>query len=135
MTARVTGAINSTVVTLSRNAETTAVTAESKPGIAQGWACPLFADHTARYSNMPQRRETETSTIMPVSKAIVLESIPPDRLVLCQQPRDDRRSGAEQRDDRAIDALCDNQAVADQEDRYRYPCGVEPEEETGVAVR
>ena len=76
MTPRVTGAISSTVVTLSRNADTTAVTTESIAKIAQGCALPRFADQTARNSNMPQRREIDTSIIMPVRRAIVLKSMP-----------------------------------------------------------
>jgi len=72
----VAGAISSTVVTLSRKAETTAVTIDSIARIAEGRARPIFADHTARYSNMPQRRAIATSTIIPVNSAIVLKSMP-----------------------------------------------------------
>ncbi len=63
-------------MTLSRKAETTAVTMDSIARIAQGCARPFCADHTARYSNMPQRRAIATSTIIPVNSAIVLKSIP-----------------------------------------------------------
>jgi len=74
--AKVTGAISSTVVTLSRKAETTAVISDSSARIAQGFARAFFADHTARNSNMPVRRAMPTSTIMPVNSAIVLKSMP-----------------------------------------------------------
>ena len=37
---------------------------------------PFCADHTARYSNMPQRLVIATSTIIPLSNAIVLKSMP-----------------------------------------------------------
>jgi hypothetical protein len=68
--------MRSTVVTLSRKAESTAVVTDSIKSIIQGCARPFFADHTARYSNMPQRREIETSIIMPVRSAMVLKSTP-----------------------------------------------------------
>ena len=63
-------------MTLSRKADTTAVTSDKIASIAQGWARPFLADHTARYSNMPQRRAIATSTIIPVNSAIVLKSMP-----------------------------------------------------------
>jgi len=47
------------------------VTIDSKARIAEGRACPIFADHTATCSNMPQRRAIATSTIIPVSSAMV----------------------------------------------------------------
>ena len=45
----VTGAINSTVVTLSSKADSTAVTSDSISSMPQGCALTFFADHTARY--------------------------------------------------------------------------------------
>src|SRR4029077_16904301 len=56
-------------------------------------------------------------------------------LLLGQQARDDRCSGAQQRDDRAIDALGDDQPVAEEEDRRRHPCGVEAEDNSGSGGR
>ena len=41
-----------------------------------GWALAALADHTARYWNMPERRETETRIIMPVKRPMVFQSTP-----------------------------------------------------------
>ncbi len=41
-----------------------------------GCAFAAFADHIARYWNMPDRREIETKIIMPVSSPMVFQSIP-----------------------------------------------------------
>ena len=61
---------------MSRKAESTAVVSDRMSSIVQGCARPFLADQMARYSNMPQRRAIETSTIIPVSSAMVLKSIP-----------------------------------------------------------
>jgi hypothetical protein len=41
-----------------------------------GLAFAFCADHIARYSNMPERRETDTRIIMPVSSPMVFQSMP-----------------------------------------------------------
>ena len=73
---RVTGATSSTVVTLSRNAENTAVTSASITMMPQGSAFTFLADHTATYWNTPHLRVMATITIMPVSSPRVLKSTP-----------------------------------------------------------
>ena len=74
--ASVTGAISSTVVTLSSRADTTAVTRLSRARIAQGLPRAAFADQMASAWNMPLRRAWATSSIMPMSSASVLKSSP-----------------------------------------------------------
>src|SRR6185437_14967300 len=71
--ASVTGTINNTVVTLSRKAESTAVVICSINNIPAGCALADCADHTARYWNMPERREIDTKIIMPVKRPIVFQ--------------------------------------------------------------
>ena len=41
-----------------------------------GCARATFADHTARYSNIPERREIETRIIIPVRRPMVFQSMP-----------------------------------------------------------
>ncbi len=41
-----------------------------------GCALANCADRTARYWNMPERREIDTRIIMPVSRPMVLKSMP-----------------------------------------------------------
>ena len=94
MIGSVTGATSSTVVTLSRKADKTAVATDSIASIAQGCARPFFAAQIARYSNMPQRREIETSIIIPVKSAIVLKSMPRTASSWVRRPRDDHHPGA-----------------------------------------
>ena len=74
--ASVTGTISSTVVTLSRKAESTAVAICSSSRMPAGCALATLADHTATYSNMPERREIDTRIIMPVSRPMVFQSMP-----------------------------------------------------------
>ena len=74
--ASVTGTIKSTVVTLSRKAESTAVAICSISMMPAGCALAARADHTATNSNMPERRDTETRIIMPVSRPSVFQSTP-----------------------------------------------------------
>src|SRR5205814_9938885 len=52
-----------------------------------------------------------------------------DRLVLGQDAADHHQPAAQQRDDRAVDALGDDQQVAEQEDRDRDPERAQPEDE------
>jgi hypothetical protein len=42
-------------------------------GLALAFCAP---DQTARYSNMPERRDTDTRIIIPVSRPIVFQSMP-----------------------------------------------------------
>ena len=72
----VTGTTSSTVVTLSRKAESTAVVICSRNRIPAGWALAACADQIAMYSNMPERREIDTRIIIPVSRPIVFQSMP-----------------------------------------------------------
>ncbi len=72
----VTGTTSSTVVTLSRNAEATAVTTASIARIPAGFALTSFADQIARYSKTPHFRVIETMIIMPTSRPMVLKSMP-----------------------------------------------------------
>ena len=59
------------------------------------WRWPSCAAHTATYWNMPERREIDTRIIMPVSRPMVLKSMPRDRLVLVEHA--DRRPSARRR--------------------------------------
>ena len=74
--ASVTGTISSTVVTLSRKAETTAVVICRMNRMPAGCALAACADHMARYWNMPERREIDTRIIMPVKRPMVFQSMP-----------------------------------------------------------
>ena len=76
MIASVTGTTSSTVVTLSSSADTTAVVTCSSRRMPAGLAFAFCADQTARYSNIPDRREIDTRIIMPVSSPIVFQSMP-----------------------------------------------------------
>ena len=72
----VTGTISSTVVTLSRNADSTAVTTPSTARMPRGFAFTSFADLTAAYWNAPDFSIIPTIIIMPISSAMVLKSMP-----------------------------------------------------------
>ena len=74
--ASVTGTISSTVVTLSRKADSTAVVICKRTRMPAGCALAACADQMARYWNMPDRREIDTRIIMPVSRPMVLKSTP-----------------------------------------------------------
>ena len=74
--ASVTGTISSTVVTLSRKADSTAVVICRMTRMPAGCALASCADLIARYWNMPERREIDTKIIMPVSRPMVLKSMP-----------------------------------------------------------
>ena len=76
MIASVTGTTNSTVVTLSSSADTTAVVICSSRRMPAGFAFAFWADQIARYSNIPDRREIDTRIIMPVSSPMVFQSTP-----------------------------------------------------------
>lgn len=73
---RVTGTISSTVVTLSSSAEKTAVTRQSISSMPGGFALTRLAAQMATYWKMPHLPVIATSTIMPVSRPMVLKSTP-----------------------------------------------------------
>ena len=64
------------MVTLSSSADSTAVTTCSSSRMPHGLALAFLAAHTATYWNMPERREIDTRIIMPVSRPMVLKSMP-----------------------------------------------------------
>ena len=70
----VTGTVSSTVVTLSRKAENTAVTIDIINMTPQGLAFTFFADQIATYWNSPERRVMLTISIIPSSSPSVLKS-------------------------------------------------------------
>ena len=72
----VTGAISKTVVTLSKKAENTAVTAAKTTKSPRGLALTFLAPQTATYWNMPDFSEMPTMVIIPINKASVLKSTP-----------------------------------------------------------
>ena len=63
-------------MTLSRNADSSAVTSVSITRMPQGRAWTFLADQIARYWNTPERLVTATMTIIPVSRPRVLKSTP-----------------------------------------------------------
>ena len=75
-TSNVTGAINSTVVTLSRNADATAVISISRIITRSGDPLARFAAQIATYSNTPVRRSTPTMIIIPNSRKMTSQSTP-----------------------------------------------------------
>ena len=75
-TSRVTGAMRSTVVTLSSSAEATAVISTSSTITRRGEALARFAAQIAVNSNTPVRRSTETMIIMPSSRKMTSQSTP-----------------------------------------------------------
>ena len=75
-TSRVTGAISSTVVTLSRNADASAVIRTSSSITRNGEPFARLAAQMATYSNTPVRRSTETMIIIPSSRKMTSQSMP-----------------------------------------------------------
>ena len=75
-TSRVTGAISSTVVTLSSRAEATAVSTTSSAMIRNGRPRARFATQMATYSKTPVCRSTPTMTIIPSSRKMTFQSTP-----------------------------------------------------------
>ncbi len=73
---RATGTISRTVVTLSRSAESTAVTTDSVTRMPQGRPPDHLAALMARYWKTPLCRLMATITIIPVSRPMVLKSMP-----------------------------------------------------------
>ena len=69
------GPTSNTVVTLSRNAESTAVRMVNSSMIFQGLPFAILADLIAMYSNRPELRTTATNSIMPISTPMVLKSM------------------------------------------------------------
>ena len=72
----VTGATSKTVVTLSRNAESTAVMTTSITMITNGRPLASFAAQMARYSNTPLCCRIPTMIIIPNSRKMTFQSIP-----------------------------------------------------------
>ena len=70
----VTGTVSSTVVTLSRNAENTAVTIDIMSMMPHGRASTFFADQIATNWNRPERRVMLTISIIPSRSPSVLKS-------------------------------------------------------------
>ena len=87
----VTGAIRSTVVTLSSNAENTAVTTQSITRIGHGRASTRLADQIAMNWNTPLRRVMATMTIIPVNSPSVLKSTPRIAVSWFSTPRETMR--------------------------------------------
>jgi len=73
--AKVTGTIKSTVVTLSRRADRTAVIRERAASIFNGSPLELLAALTARYSKTPVCLVMPTMSIMPTKSPMVLKSM------------------------------------------------------------
>ena len=71
-----TGAINNTVVTLSRKADPIAVTSNSKIMIRSGEPLARLAAQIATYSNTPVCRTTLTMIIIPRSRNTTSQSTP-----------------------------------------------------------
>ena len=71
-----TGATSSTVVTLSSNAEASAVMMISSTIRGNGRPRAFLAAQIARYSKMPVSRITLTMTIMPSSRNTTFQSTP-----------------------------------------------------------
>ncbi|OPZ90872.1 MAG: hypothetical protein BWY73_01228 [candidate division TA06 bacterium ADurb.Bin417] len=71
----VTGAMSSTVVTLSRKAEIRAVMAGKKSRISSGLPRAALAERMARYWKRPVFLATATTSIMPTSRKMVFQSI------------------------------------------------------------
>ena len=74
-TESVTGVIRTTVVTLSRNAETTAVTSERISRSRIGWPSDRTTDRIASHSKNPVRARIEAMIIIPTSRKMTLRSI------------------------------------------------------------
>ncbi len=72
----VTGATSSTVVTLSRNADRTAVISASQKSIQAGLPFETWVVRIATYSKTPECRVIPTITVIPRSRAMVSKSTP-----------------------------------------------------------
>ena len=75
-TSSVTGATSSTVVTLSKPADATAVMTTRITMTGYGRPRARFTAQIARYSNSPVRRSTATMSIMPMSSMMTFQSMP-----------------------------------------------------------
>ena len=75
-TSKVTGAINSTVVTLSKRAEATVVMSTSSTITRNGEPSARFAAQMATYSKTPVCRRIPTMIIMPSSRNMTSQSMP-----------------------------------------------------------
>ena len=75
-TRNVTGAISSTVVTLSSAAEATAVTTTRMTMTRNGRPLARLAAQIARYSNTPVRLQDATMSIIPSSRKMTFQSMP-----------------------------------------------------------
>ena len=73
----VTGTISSTIVTLSRNAEPTAVIIDSKTSNFHTLPFEIFAALMPMYWNIPVSPKIPTITIIPKRRPIVLKSMDP----------------------------------------------------------
>ena len=94
-----------------------------------GFAFAFCADQIARYSNIPERREIDTRIIMPVSSPIVFQSMPLSASSWSSAPIDDHHRRAEQRHDRTIELVPDDDAVGDQQDDGRDHHRIEAEKD------
>ena len=72
---KVIGTVNKTVVTLSSNAEQTAVNADNATSNLTGCALTFLAAHIAKKLKSPVSPVMLTIIIMPISKPSVLKSI------------------------------------------------------------
>ena len=122
-TRRVTGAISSTVVTLSRNAEASAVTSTSKIITRSGEPLARLAAQMARNSNTPVFRSTLTMIIMPSSRKITFQSAPVSgekkASSAVQRAHGEQDAGAAEGGDHFWEALDRDQHVGSDEDRDR----------------
>ena len=73
-TDRMTGVIRTTVVTLSRNADRTAVTVARIRSSRIGWPRERMTDRIASHSKKPVLARTEAITIIPASRKMTLRS-------------------------------------------------------------
>ena len=131
----VTGTVSSTVVTLSRNAENTAVTIDIISRMPHGRASTFFAAQIATYWNNPERRVMLTISIMPSSRPSVFQSTAP--IASCCGRDADRISepGADERDDRPVHLLAHDDRVYADEQQRRHPQRGQAEDHGGFVPR
>ena len=117
---RVTGAIRSTVVTLSSRAENTAVTTDSITSRPHGSAFTTLAAFTATYWNTPLFCVMATMHHHAGEQADGVEVDAGKGFGLVQHPGKNHQAGAQQRDHGAVDLLGDDDGVGQHENRERH---------------
>ena len=117
----VTGVIRSTVVTLSRNADSPAVTTHRMRSRRSGSPCDIRTEWTASHWKKPVRASALARIIIPASRKMTLKSMAANASSWSMTPRTMSSSPPSSGDQGAVEALRRDERVGDQEDAARDP--------------